>query len=100
METVSATEARVHFGELLTKVVTTQQPVVVERSGEPQVVIVPVAEYERLSGAGDARESWEVQVGHIHALIRKETRGRKMLPAEQLIDEGRDERDATFLDLR
>ncbi len=100
MESVSATEARVHFGELLRKVVTTQQSVVVERGGEPQVVMVPVAEYERMSGAGGAREAWAAQVAHVHALIRKESRGRKMLPAEQLINEGRDERDATFVAVR
>jgi prevent-host-death family protein len=100
MESVSATEARVHFGELLRRVVTTNQPVVVERSGEPQVVMMAVDEYKRLTGVGGAGAAWEAQVGHVHALIRKDMRGRKMPPAEQLIQEGREERDATFFALR
>jgi prevent-host-death family protein len=49
--TVSATEARVHFGELMRAVVERGDTVVVERSGAPKVVVLSVQEYERLLGA-------------------------------------------------
>lgn len=47
-KTISATEARVHFGELIRKVKEEKQPYVVERDGEPYVVVLSVEEYERL----------------------------------------------------
>ncbi len=44
---VSATEARAHFGELMCRVVEEREPVIVERAGKPQVVVLPMATYER-----------------------------------------------------
>lgn len=44
---ISATEARVHFGELLDSVRQKADVVYVERAGVPQVVIVSVDEWER-----------------------------------------------------
>jgi prevent-host-death family protein len=40
---VSATEARIHFGELMRRAVEKQVPTIVERGGEPHVVILSVA---------------------------------------------------------
>lgn len=45
--TVSATEARVHFGELLDSVSKRNDIVFVERAGVPQVVVVSVEEWRR-----------------------------------------------------
>ena len=39
---VSATEARIHFGELIQKVADEQCPIIVERGGKAQVVIISV----------------------------------------------------------
>ena len=50
MERISATEARIHFGEILRKV-TEQGPVLVERRGQPQVVILSAADYRKLKGS-------------------------------------------------
>ena len=49
--TMTATEARVRFGELLRAVAERGETVIVERHGKPTVAFVPVAEYERLTGA-------------------------------------------------
>jgi prevent-host-death family protein len=49
---VSATEARIHFGELIRKVKEENRAYVVERSGEPYVVVVSLEEYERLKKGG------------------------------------------------
>ncbi len=45
---MSATEAHIRFGELMRWVVESQEPVVVERQGQPHVVVLSVDAYERL----------------------------------------------------
>lgn len=57
--TVSATEARVHFGELMRHVVDKAEPVVVERGGHPQVVVLSVERYEELVQAQEDRDGWK-----------------------------------------
>lgn len=47
---VSATHARIHFGEVMRTAVEQSSPVVVERSGKPLVVVISVEEYEKLRG--------------------------------------------------
>ncbi|NPV06840.1 MAG: type II toxin-antitoxin system Phd/YefM family antitoxin [Anaerolineae bacterium] len=42
---VSATEARVHLGELMREVVESDRPVMVQRAGKEQVVILSVRRY-------------------------------------------------------
>ena len=49
--TLSATEARVHFGELIRSVAERGETVIVRHHGKPTVAFVSVAEYERLTGA-------------------------------------------------
>jgi prevent-host-death family protein len=55
--TVSATEARVHFGEILDSVAKRSDVVWVERSGTPQVVIVSVDMWKHLRAP--AEDPWE-----------------------------------------
>jgi len=50
VERIQATEARVHFGQLMRRVCS-QGPVLVERAGQPLVVVLSVADYERLGGS-------------------------------------------------
>lgn len=91
--TVSATEARVHFGELMRHVVETESPVVVERDGRPQVVVLSVGEYERLRAAPGA-PPWQSLLQQAHALTREELGRRRVPPAADVIREMRKERDA------
>jgi len=99
---VSATEARIHFGELMRRVVESREPVIVERGGDPQVVVLSVAEYERLRAA-QQRESWQealeraVKVG---AKIKARRGGQPLTPPEEIIRQVREERDAQLADLR
>ena len=55
---VSATEARIRFGELIRRVVEEREPVLVERGGKPYVVLLSVEEYERLK-AIQSKETWQ-----------------------------------------
>jgi len=54
-QTVSATQARIHFGEMLRTVVEKQQGITVERSGKPLAVLIPAAMYEQIKGRLDNR---------------------------------------------
>jgi prevent-host-death family protein len=98
---VSASEARNHFGRLMRRVVAEQEPIVVEDDGKPQIVLLPVEPYERLS-AGEVRPSgeWNELVDEALAEIEAALGDRPVPPAEQIIAEMREERDAQLLDLR
>ncbi len=90
--TVTATEARVHFGELLQRVTRDQDTVIVERGGVPQAVVMSVAEYERLRTLGKTTD-WRERARAAREIVRAEV-GDKPLPAPaDLVHAMRAERD-------
>jgi prevent-host-death family protein len=48
---VSATDVKNKFGEVVKTVYTSKEPVVVEKSGLPVVVIIPMSLYESILGS-------------------------------------------------
>ncbi len=96
--TITATEARVHFGELMRGVVDSQEPVIVERGGKPLVVIVSVDQYERLRAGSGGKEPWRERMEQTWGQIRREGRGRLDPPADEVIRDMREERDAEAVD--
>ena len=98
---VSATEARIRFGELMERAVRDREPIVVERGGKPYVVVLSVAEYRRLQ-AVQQRESWRdglekaIQVG---ARIKARRGGQPLTSPDEVIRQAREERDASLADL-
>lgn len=98
--TMSATEARVHFGEVLRRV-RANDTITVERGGKPEAVILSVAAYERLrANQGDTEEpeDWWEAARRSRERIAKELNGRTLPPIEDVIHEMREERDAQILD--
>ena len=95
---VSATKARVHFGELMQQAVEGQEPIIVERGGKSHVVILSVANYERLL-AGQRRESWRDLVDEARAAIEADLGGRELPPPEEILQQIRETRDAQLLPL-
>lgn len=95
--TVTATEARVHFGELMRRVVENEEAVVVEKGGEPKVVVLSVAEYERLHASQPAPESWRDKLERAHEAIRADLNGRELPDITELFHDMREERDAQIL---
>jgi prevent-host-death family protein len=99
---VSATQARIHFGELMRRVVEEQEPIIVERDGKPHIVLLSISEYERLQ-AGRQREGWDkaleraIQIG---ARIKARRGGQPITPPEEVIRQVREERDGQFPNLR
>jgi prevent-host-death family protein len=99
---VSATEARIHLGELMRWAVENDAAIIVERDGEPHVVLLSVAEYEQLKAARE-RHTWRealdraLQVG---ARIQARRHGAPLTPPEEIIRRAREEQDARFAGLR
>ena len=98
--TVSATEARIHFGELMRRVVESQEPIVVERGGKPHVVVLSVDQYEDLLAGQRPQEDWRELVHQAREQIRAELGGRELTPPEEMLRQMREERDAQLLAVR
>jgi len=98
--TMSATEARVHFGELMRHVVEHQEPVVVEHSGKPHVVVISVEKYERLLAAQKEGEDWRELVRQAREQIQADLGERDLTPPEEVLREMREERDARLAAMR
>ena len=99
LESVTATQARVHFGELLQRVIRSKQAIVVERAGKPLAVILSMEEYERLA-APEEEPPWKALVQQARTQIRAELGDQELLPAEEIIRLMREERDAEQAGLR
>lgn len=105
MKTVSATEARVRFGELLRHVATERTPVMVERGGKPLAVVLSLDEYRRLqdldSGVISGPDDVWTRLEAIQTELRQRRNGRPLRPADEIVREMREERVGQLLaDLR
>ena len=96
---VSATEARIHFGELMRQAVKGHEPIIVERDGKSHVVILSVAAYERLL-KGQQQEDWKDLVDQARMQIQFELGGRELPPPEEIVRQMREERDARLVAMR
>jgi len=88
--TVTATEARVHFGELMRRA--KSGPVIVERDGKADVVVISKQEYDRLV-ENVPKPDWWSMVEELHAKLRVELAGRTLPDPAEIIRQGREERD-------
>ena len=98
--TVSATQARIHFGELMRQVVESQEPIIVERGGKPHVVVLSVDQYEDLLAGQQHQEDWRELVQQAREQIRAELGERQLTPPEEMLRQMREERDAQLLAVR
>ena len=99
LASVTATDARIHFGELLQRVAQDEETILVERSGKPVAVIVPVEQYERMR-VQVHQPDWKARVQQIRAKIEMELGGQVLIPAEDIINQAREERSEQQLGLR
>ena len=98
--TMSATEARIHFGELMRRVVEKQESVVVEHSGKPHVVVLSVDKYRRLLAAQEEREDWRELVRQAREQVQADLGERELTPPDDVLREMREERDEQLVALR
>lgn len=95
---VSATEARIHFGELMRQAVETRRPIIVEHGGQARVIILAVSEYERLQ-QGQAQADWKTLIQQARAQARADLSGRRLPPPEEVLSQLREARDEQLVDL-
>lgn len=95
---VSATEARIRFGELMRQVVENQEHIIVERGGKSHVVVISIDEYERLLRR-QQQEDWKGLVAQARAQIEAELGDRELPPSNEVLRQIREERDAQLLAL-
>lgn len=94
--TISATEARIHFGDVLRGVTERGETIVVERGGKPQAVVLSVAEYRRLRN-GEQQEDWWNLVLRSQERFRREWGDKPLPDLDRLIEQGHEERDEQIL---
>ncbi|NOZ49408.1 MAG: type II toxin-antitoxin system Phd/YefM family antitoxin [Chloroflexi bacterium] len=96
---VSATEARIRFGELMRRAVESRETIIVERGGKSHVVVISIDEYERLLREQQGKD-WKGLVAQARAQIQTELGDRDLPPAEEIVRQVREERDAQLLAVR
>jgi prevent-host-death family protein len=98
--TISATEARVHFGELLDSVVHNLDIVYVQRAGRPQVVIVSIDEWNRHKHKDDPWAGVEEMMEEHEVFLRAERAAGRLKDFDpvELIRAGREERDEQIVE--
>ncbi|HEY7031835.1 MAG TPA: type II toxin-antitoxin system Phd/YefM family antitoxin [Thermomicrobiales bacterium] len=96
-KTISATEARIHFGDVLRGVTERGETIVVERSGKPQAVVLSVEEYERLRNGTNEEDDWWTLAERSRERFARELGDRPMPDIVQIINDSREERDAEIL---
>jgi prevent-host-death family protein len=96
---VSATEARIRFGELMRQAVENHETIIVERGGKSHVVVISVEEYERLCKQ-QQRGNWKELVHGARARIQAELGDRTLPRPEEILEQVREDRDEQLLDLR
>ena len=92
-KTISATQARTHFGEVMQE--TKYGPVIVERDGKPQVVVVSMKAYETLvKGASLGR--WQELVREARQMVQAAL-GKTSLPSpDEMVHQAYKKLDAQF----
>jgi prevent-host-death family protein len=94
-QTISATQARIHFGEVMR--MAQETPVIVERDGKAEVVILSKQAYDSLLKGGSHVAAREL-LNQAHARVRSETPGRRLPDPAEIIAQVREERDADGYD--
>lgn len=96
---VSATEARIRFGELMRRAVEGQEPIIVERAGTAEVVVLSIDLYRQMIAEREDRMRWPELLQQAREQIRAELGDRALPQADELIRRMREERDAALVDL-
>ena len=86
---ISATAARVRFGELLDAVKDRGETVIVEKNGEELAAVIPIAEYRRKTHRALDQDWWDRQ-NKVAEELERNLAGRPYPDERDLIDAGRD----------
>lgn len=90
LKTISATKARIHFGDVMKQA--RIAPVIVEKDGKAEVVVLSKKAYDQLVAAKE-KTDMKKRLEDLHAQIRTELAGRTLPDPADIIRQGRQERD-------
>ena len=90
LKTISATKARINFGDVMKQAKIA--PVIVERGGKAEVVVLSKKAYDQLIAAKD-KIDLKKRIEELHTKIRAELAGRTLPDPAEVIRQGREERD-------
>lgn len=90
LRTISATKARIHFGDVMKQAKIA--PVIVERDGKAEVVVLSKKAYDQLVAAKEMTDM-KKRLEDLHARIRIEAAQRALPDPAEIIEQGRKERD-------
>ena len=90
LKTISATKARINFGDVMKQAKIA--PVIVERGGKAEVVVLSKKAYDQLIAAKD-KTDLKKRIEELHTKIRAELAGRTLPDPAEVIRQGRKERD-------
>jgi prevent-host-death family protein len=96
---VSATEARIRFGELMRQAVENHETIIVERGGRSHVVVISMEEYERLLKR-QQQGDWKELVHGARTQIQADLGDRTLPRPEEILEQVREARDEQLLDMR
>ena len=94
LKTISATKARINFGDVMKQAKIA--PVIVERGGKAEVVVISKKAYDQLVAA-KSQTDIQKRIKALHAQIRKELAGKALPDLADVIRQGREERDEQLL---
>ena len=94
LKTISATKARINFGDVMKQAKIA--PVIVERGGKAEVVVLSKKAYDQLVAA-KAQNSWRKLLEEAHNSIREALKGKELPDPAEIIRQGREERDEQLL---
>jgi prevent-host-death family protein len=97
-QVISATEARIHFGELMRRAIDARETIIVEKGGKPQVVILSIEQYTQLKALHETEPSWQEQVRQAREQIIAELGDRTLPPPEEIIRQMREERTVDMME--
>ena len=90
LKTISATKARINFGDVMKQAKIA--PVIVERGGKAEVVVLSKKAYDQLVAA-KVHADVQKRIEALHKKIRTELKGKPLTDPAELIRQGRQERD-------
>jgi len=93
-KTISATKARINFGDVMKQAKIA--PVIVERGGKAEVVVLSKKAYDRLVAANQ-QSDWQKKLEDLHKRIEAELAGRALPAPEEMLRLAREERDEQLI---
>lgn len=94
LKTISATKARINFGDVMKQAKIA--PVIVERGGKAEVVVLSKKAYDQLVAEKKGKD-WRKLLDEAHESIRIALNGRELPDPAEMIRQGREERDEQLL---